>query len=247
MPRNGSGGYVQPVSDFVPGALIKSADVNSWLGDLGGEITNSIAKDGQTSPTADLPMGGFKHTDVANASAANQYAALGQVGWEFLSSAPVSGVGDVLVNWTPSIYERIAVHIVGWRYSSGSNNDLYCRISRGGSVVTGTNSYITSNVHWIGGVGAANAAPFSFAPLTDFGSNGEPASILIEVDQHESSVTPIIRAYTRWTANTPDHSHGLFTAVVAGGSGPMDGIVVGVISAAPTIAAGRITILGLRS
>ncbi len=78
MPRNGSGGYNQPVSNFVAGTTIVSADVNSWFGDLGTEMANSIAKDGQTSPTANLPMGGFRHTNVADATARNHYLAFGQ-------------------------------------------------------------------------------------------------------------------------------------------------------------------------
>jgi hypothetical protein len=78
MPRNGSGGYNQPVSNFVAGTTIVSADVNSWFGDLGTEMANSIAKDGQTTPTANLPMGGFRHTNVADATARNHYMALGQ-------------------------------------------------------------------------------------------------------------------------------------------------------------------------
>lgn len=47
--------------------------------DFATGINNCIAKDGQNAATADLPMGGFKHTNVANASARNNYAAVGQV------------------------------------------------------------------------------------------------------------------------------------------------------------------------
>lgn len=42
-------------------------------------IQNAINRDGTNSPTANLPMGGFKHTGVADATARNQYASLGQV------------------------------------------------------------------------------------------------------------------------------------------------------------------------
>jgi len=47
--------------------------------DFATGINNCITKDGQNAATADLPMGGFKHTNVANASARNNYAAVGQV------------------------------------------------------------------------------------------------------------------------------------------------------------------------
>lgn len=78
MPRNGSGGYNQPVSNFVAGTTIVSADVNSWFGDLGTEMANSIAKDGQTTPTNNLPMGGFRHTGVGNATARAHYLSMAQ-------------------------------------------------------------------------------------------------------------------------------------------------------------------------
>jgi hypothetical protein len=42
-------------------------------------INNCLTKDGQNTPTANLPMGGFKHTGVGNASANDQYTAWGQL------------------------------------------------------------------------------------------------------------------------------------------------------------------------
>ena len=42
-------------------------------------INTCLTKDGQNTATANLPMGGFKHLNVANATARNHYAAAGQV------------------------------------------------------------------------------------------------------------------------------------------------------------------------
>ena len=79
MPRNGSGSYNLPQPPFQPNTTIQSAVMNSNLNDIATAIGNSLAKDGQTTPTANLPMGSFKHTGVANATARNHYAAVGQV------------------------------------------------------------------------------------------------------------------------------------------------------------------------
>ena len=80
MSRDGSGNYVLPAGNPVTtGTTISSTWANGTLTDVGTALTQSIAKDGQTVPTANLPMGGFKHTDVANASARTDYAAYGQV------------------------------------------------------------------------------------------------------------------------------------------------------------------------
>jgi hypothetical protein len=42
-------------------------------------LTGSVASDGQTTPSANLPMGGFAHTNVGNATVRNMYPSAGQV------------------------------------------------------------------------------------------------------------------------------------------------------------------------
>ena len=46
---------------------------------MASALTGSIASDGQTTPSANLPMGGYAHTNVANGTVRAMYAALGQV------------------------------------------------------------------------------------------------------------------------------------------------------------------------
>lgn len=42
-------------------------------------LNNRLDKDGSVTPTANQPMGGFKHTGVGNAAARDSYAAAGQI------------------------------------------------------------------------------------------------------------------------------------------------------------------------
>lgn len=42
-------------------------------------LTNALLSDGSTVPGANLPMGGYRHTGVGDATARDQYAAMGQV------------------------------------------------------------------------------------------------------------------------------------------------------------------------
>lgn len=80
MARNGSGTYVLPAGNpVVTGTTISSTWANNTLTDIGNALTQSIANDGQTAATANLPMGGFAHTGVANATVRNMYASAGQV------------------------------------------------------------------------------------------------------------------------------------------------------------------------
>jgi len=62
-------------------------------------INDTINKAGQNTPTANLPMGGFKHTGVANAAASAEYAAYGQV------QAGVN-VQSTALDWTATQYSN---------------------------------------------------------------------------------------------------------------------------------------------
>lgn len=74
--RNGSGTYVRSY-DFTadrdagsPTNIISADRVDDELDGIATALTGSLAKDGQTTPTADLPMGGFKHTGVSTSAPA---------------------------------------------------------------------------------------------------------------------------------------------------------------------------------
>lgn len=80
MPRDGAGNYNLPSGQpVVYGATIDDTIFNSLTSDLATALTASLPRDGQAPPTANLPMGNFKHTGVADGTARTHYAALGQV------------------------------------------------------------------------------------------------------------------------------------------------------------------------
>lgn len=73
MARDGNGNYSRPVAPYVFDTDILENDVNLEMDQIATAITDSIAKDGQTIPTANLPMGGYKHTNVAAAAVQTDY------------------------------------------------------------------------------------------------------------------------------------------------------------------------------
>jgi hypothetical protein len=80
MARNGSGTYNLPAGNpVVTGTTISSTWANNTLSDIATALTGSLSADGQTTPTGNLPMGGYKHTNVADATVRAQYASAGQV------------------------------------------------------------------------------------------------------------------------------------------------------------------------
>ena len=80
MSRNGSGTYNLPAGNpVITGSTISSTWANSTLSDIASALTGSIASDGQTVPSANLPMDSYIHTGVGDATLVDEYAAAGQV------------------------------------------------------------------------------------------------------------------------------------------------------------------------
>ena len=101
MPRS-AGVYSLPEAAFVGDTVIDEAAVNNNFSDIGTALTESLAKDGQTDPTANLPMATYRHTGVGNSNARDQYAATGQVqDSAFTWCGTAGGTADALT-LTPS-------------------------------------------------------------------------------------------------------------------------------------------------
>jgi hypothetical protein len=100
MSRNGSGVQTSPGASFpaVAATLIESAKFNSIINDINTSITQSIASDGQTPITANLPMGGFKHTGAAAAVGSGEYAEYAQ-----MNTAIAAGVATEVTNRNTAI------------------------------------------------------------------------------------------------------------------------------------------------
>lgn len=105
MSRDGSGIYSLPAGNpVVTGTTISSATHNTTLTDIANALTASIAKDGQTTPTANLPMGTYRHTGVSNGTARDQYAAVGQLQDNTATVVgSVSGVDTITGSLTPAL------------------------------------------------------------------------------------------------------------------------------------------------
>ena len=115
MARDGSGNHALPEAAFVFNTVIDEAAVNSNFSDISNSLTESLAKDGQTTPTANLPMGGFRHTGVGNASARSDYSATGQVqDGAFTWCGTAGGTANALT-LTPS--PAITAYAAGQRFT----------------------------------------------------------------------------------------------------------------------------------
>ena len=97
MPRNGSGVYSRTQPDYVFGTIIDQTAINSEYNDIGNEITNSLAADGQTNPSANLPMNGFRHLNISDAQNRNEYPSTGQIQDGAVTFATDTGAANAYV------------------------------------------------------------------------------------------------------------------------------------------------------
>lgn len=123
MPYNGSGAFAAPGASFpaVSGALIESAKYNAVVNDIATGLSTAIAKDGQTTVTANLPMAGYRHTGVGNAVSRTDYASAGQVQDSATTWAGTAGgtADAITLTMTPAI----AAYAAGqsFTYKSGAS------------------------------------------------------------------------------------------------------------------------------
>ena len=75
MPYNGSGTFTLPAGNpVVTGTTISSTVNNNTNSDLANGLSNAVTRNGQSPPTANLPMGNFKLTGLAAGTTAGDSA-----------------------------------------------------------------------------------------------------------------------------------------------------------------------------
>ena len=108
MSRDGSGNYVLPAVANPPlsGATISST---GWaiptLNDIASALTQSLSKDGQTTATGNIPMGGNRFLNVGNATQRNEVANWGQLqDGAALWLSSIGGTGNAITaNVSPTL------------------------------------------------------------------------------------------------------------------------------------------------
>lgn len=81
MPLNGSGVYTPPGANYpaVSLTLITAANRNAVDADISTALSTALYKDGQSTPTANIPLGGFKLTGLAVGTLVDDAARVSQV------------------------------------------------------------------------------------------------------------------------------------------------------------------------
>jgi hypothetical protein len=111
MPFNGAGTFSLVAGNpVVTGTVISSTWANNTLSDIASNgLTNCLTKDGQQTPTANIPMGGFQITGLGNATTRGAAVNAGQIQDGAVTTlASVSGTDTITAASTPPITAYVA-------------------------------------------------------------------------------------------------------------------------------------------
>ena len=98
MAFNGSGTYTLPGAALTTGATVSSTENNTFRNDVATAFNKTLTRDGQAVPTANLPMGGFKHTGLAAGTTAGDSVRYEQVTSAVaITGGSITGITDLAV------------------------------------------------------------------------------------------------------------------------------------------------------
>ena len=122
MSFNGSGTFQintagQPV---VAGTVITATAFNALTADLATGLSTCVTKDGQTTVTANLPMGGNKLTGLGAGTLGTDSARLSQVQGGVASLLGVSGIDTISGSGSPQVTSYVTGQMF-WFVASGTN------------------------------------------------------------------------------------------------------------------------------
>lgn len=122
MPFNGVGVFLRVMNwqnDAASGIKIRADRHDQEDNNLANGLTQCITRDGQSTPIANLPMGGYNHTNVSDAISRNQYASAGQVQDGGLVAATDTGTAN---NYILSLSPPISSYVTNSFFVFRPNN-----------------------------------------------------------------------------------------------------------------------------
>lgn len=136
MSFDGAGTYVPPSGTAaVAQNLISSAAYNTLINDIATALSLMIAKDGQSTPTANIPFGGFRLTNVGNAAALTDAANVTTIVNQAGVYAVAGGTVDVItLTPTPAWTSYTAGQMVVFLASGANTGAVTLNVSGLGAV-----------------------------------------------------------------------------------------------------------------
>ena len=181
MARNGAGVYSNPYPNFVNGTVISSDQADANNAAIGTALTQSIAVDGQTTITANLPMNSKKFTGLAVGTAATDSLTLGQAQAQAFAWGGTAGGGADAITISPT--PAITAYAVGQKFfwiASGSANTGAATIAISGLTAIAMQdggAALAAGVHAAGKVFMGVLNTTSTVQIMQVQSSGDPLTI----------------------------------------------------------------------
>lgn len=166
MPYNGSGSFSLIYNwqqDALNGIDISSSRMMGQENDIAAGLSLCITKDGQQTPVANLPMGGFRLTNMGNANAQGNAVSVQDVqNGSLVTLTTVAGTDTITANTAPSI----TAYATGQRFqflAAGAN----------------TTNAVTLNINGFGAKNVMKAGPAGLVAIApgDIGAGTFPSVV----------------------------------------------------------------------
>jgi hypothetical protein len=168
--------------------------------------------------------------------------------WVQLSSTAITAVSQIDLTWTGGAYLAYKIFILGLKPGASTANNLFLRVRRNGSILSGASDYNTANTWWAATSGFTTATAESLTTLCADGVFAEPVFAEVNLMQAAAAERIVVSVQSRHTNNTPAHTRSWFTSNTGAGSGWLDGASISFVGGATNFAAvGRIVVLGMKS
>jgi hypothetical protein len=142
LSYNGTGTFVIDTAGtpYVTGTVISSTAANALNNDLATGLTTAITKDGQTTPTANIPLGNFKITNLGAGTVASDAARLSQVQNSGVTTLiAITGTDTITGTVTPTLTAYTAGQIFSFVVAATNTGAVTLNISSlGATAVTRT-------------------------------------------------------------------------------------------------------------
>tara|TARA_R110000868_G_scaffold66695_8_gene198539 strand:+ start:4526 stop:5719 length:1194 start_codon:yes stop_codon:yes gene_type:complete len=204
MSYNGTGTFNinsagQPV---VTGTTITSTAFNLLTTDLATGLTTALTKDGQTTPTANIPMGTFKITGLGAGSATTDAAQYGQLQANATTIATVTGTDTLVGSLAPALTA----------YATGNLFSFVAVNTNTGATTININSLGAKNITKLGTTALAA---------------GDIVSGQVHLIEYDGTRFQLINPAASFVSTISFGSTGLTPSTATGGAVSVAGILVG--------------------
>jgi hypothetical protein len=117
-------------TDKANGIKIRADRMDEQDDDIADGLTACVTRDGQSPATANLPMGGFRHTGVGAASASTDYMRADQAQTNGLTYLTASGTNTYTITPSPTVASMVA-GLGFWVRFTNANTSTTCTLAIG--------------------------------------------------------------------------------------------------------------------